>query len=92
MLRWVLPATPRALSGLAEGVTKLVGGGGGGWPAAVTAGSRDGWPEGPGRAPPAAAQMFPRGTPLFCGAPRGREEPGAGGGWTPLPRPYQGPG
>lgn len=51
--------------------------------AAVTEGRRDGWPEGPGRARPAAAQMFPRGTPLFCGAPRGersRREPGGGGG------------
>lgn len=60
--------------GLREGgheVCRAVSGRGGTRTAAVTAGRRDGWPEGMGRASPAAAQMFPRGTPLFCGAPRG---------------------
>lgn len=50
--------------------------------AAVTAGVRDGWPEGTGRAPPAAAQMLPRGAPLFWGPPGGsgaNAPPGTGG-------------
>lgn len=54
--------------------------------AAVTASHRDGWPEGTGRAPPAAAQMFPRGTPPILRSPvGGTEQEGARRGREPQP-------
>lgn len=54
--------------------------------AAATRGRRDEWPEGMGWAPPAAAQMFLRGTPPLLWSPLGRAGPeGARGGGSCSP-------
>lgn len=54
--------------------------------AAAARGRRDEWPEGMGWAPPAAAQMFLRGTPPLLWSPLGRAGPeGARGGGSCSP-------